>query len=468
MKHVQKCIRLEEELIRSTEERIKELDSLLGERVENHRAAQFLLSQKRLPMDIWMEIFLSYLAVATKPHPSRIISHVCRFWRFVALQSPLLWSKIVIPRAKLPHPTMTTISTYLSRTANISKLSLNIPQCPSWRFRFTSFAYEVNTAIQDYYDSPRGEAPGYAMYSFGNVDSLRLDTANLAKDPYFFISNWAIRQLECEHILPVLASSSASHLVKLSVTLTRWPINNTLERLLQLTSELQDLTIDYRKLSPIPELSFNNDQEEAEGEEKKQPAILLKLHSFQTTLPMLLKHVTTFASSPILEKIGILPTEGQIPSTLSPCSFEDCQKVLSKVPGLIARIRHFAVLSTTSTTITTTTRSAEIKSKYFEHGCLNLLLCFPNLRTIELNDAVAPELLFAMWGDERFRLGGKELVIRNCIVKPVLMFQLAETSCASDGGREKIKRVVLDRCEGITRAECERLKGLVGELVIYC
>jgi hypothetical protein len=245
-------------------------------------------------------------------------------------------------------------------------------------------------------------------------------------------------------------------------------MNNTLEQLLLLTSELQDLTIDYRKLSPIPELSFNYDQEETQGEDKKQPPVLLKLHSFQTTLPMLLKYVETLASSPTLEKIGILPTEGQISSTLSPCSFEEWQKVLSKVPGLIERIHRFAVLSTTAATIMTTTRNAEIKTKYFEQGCLNLLRCFTNLRTIELNDAVAPELLFAMWGDERFRLGGKELVIRNCIVKPVLMFQLAETSCTSDGGRERIKRVVLDRCEGITKAECERLKELVGELVIYC
>jgi hypothetical protein len=306
------------------------------------------------------------------------------------------------------------------------------------------------------------------MYSFGNVDSLRLETASLGKDPYFFISNWAIRQLECENILPVLAPSSASYLVKLSLTTSRWPSNNALEKLLQLTSELQDLTIDYRWISPIPEISFHSNQEETEGEGKKQPVVvLLKLHAFQTTLPMLFKYVTTLASSPALDKIGILPTETP-PSNLSPYQLEQWQEVLSKVPGLIERIRHFAVLPTT-TTMTTTNRNSEMMSRYFQHGCLSLLLCFPNLDTIELNDAVAPEMLFAMWGDERFRLGGKELILRNCLVKPVLLFQIAETSCTSDGcGKERIRRVVLDRCEGITRAQCERLKELVGELVIYC
>jgi hypothetical protein len=67
--------------------------------IQNHRA--MIAPVKQLPPDILSTVFLACLppvelteASMTPNHPAVVISHVCRQWRCLAFDTPLLWSRI--------------------------------------------------------------------------------------------------------------------------------------------------------------------------------------------------------------------------------------------------------------------------------------------------------------------------------------------------------------------------------------
>ncbi|TEB32058.1 hypothetical protein FA13DRAFT_1628632, partial [Coprinellus micaceus] len=54
---------------------------------------------RRLPADILSVVFMTFLSLFpphSSPHPAVTISHVCRAWRSLALEMPLLWTQISI------------------------------------------------------------------------------------------------------------------------------------------------------------------------------------------------------------------------------------------------------------------------------------------------------------------------------------------------------------------------------------
>ncbi|KAJ2914937.1 hypothetical protein MD484_g5493, partial [Candolleomyces efflorescens] len=107
---IRNIIRSHQVVIDDIERQIRELEDrrrLHTKVVEQHSA--ILSPIKRMPTYILSLIFLTCLQ--SRPflegrsrHPAVIISHVCHQWRTIALDSPLLWSKINISMFHSPYP----------------------------------------------------------------------------------------------------------------------------------------------------------------------------------------------------------------------------------------------------------------------------------------------------------------------------------------------------------------------------
>ena len=114
---IQKLVLSREAVVQDLNERIKALTAerdLQTKFIGDHNA--LVSPTRRLPSDILSSIFLSYLELCGRRstylgqnHPAVLLTHVCRRWRAVALEAPLLWTHVrfkfpVHPYHVSPHP----------------------------------------------------------------------------------------------------------------------------------------------------------------------------------------------------------------------------------------------------------------------------------------------------------------------------------------------------------------------------
>ena len=109
------------EAIGNIDKEIKDLEDSLAARKAQRKANEIFIQKhraliapiKRLPHDILSTVFLACLpaiecmpeAPMTLNHPAVVISHVCRHWRQLAFDTPLLWSRIqlILPLVNNPY-----------------------------------------------------------------------------------------------------------------------------------------------------------------------------------------------------------------------------------------------------------------------------------------------------------------------------------------------------------------------------
>lgn len=182
------------------------------------------------------------------------VSHVCRHFRRIALDTPLLWSTITNEHS------LEGVKTYLARTKmspltialnegsemlrnpqlrnarpSVSDiLELTVPNCARWKeFRFRIFrAFDSldQRALRSYENLI---LPDLTRLVISAGQSFRSDDDN---DPMFF-STWhmpALQHISFINVLPALPTAIALHLTSLSVTLQRWLKSSLLNRLLHL------------------------------------------------------------------------------------------------------------------------------------------------------------------------------------------------------------------------------------------
>jgi len=103
-KYTPKLAQISSELarVRALYEELENQHKQLADEMGAHRGLLSLLRRDLLPTDILQEIFLSCLPIShdsiiTKKEAPVLLTQVCRNWRRIALNTPLLWASIHIP-----------------------------------------------------------------------------------------------------------------------------------------------------------------------------------------------------------------------------------------------------------------------------------------------------------------------------------------------------------------------------------
>jgi hypothetical protein len=444
--YLQRCIRVESEHVASYAEQVERLSSLLECNMARYRSAQYLLSQKGLPVELWRKIFQLTL-IHDRGHQSIILSQVCRFWRIVSIEYPDLWARTPIA-SKSTRLAMSELERFLDRTATSHHLHLSF-RSSSLHFRISAFDVEISTPlIRNHPHNVHGQDVAYDMHDLSHIDSLEIEGSSTSNSPRLFLTSWGISYLHCREILPVLAPSAANSITKLTLNYRKWPDSFRLEQFLRLTFAVEELNLNCRHNTGVQSMP-------------SEYVILPKLRCLRTTVEILLNNLTALTQSPYLRRLGFYPTE-TTPPTFS--------GLLNQIEERMPRFRQ----SITNLEIHTLTDS----TFQFQLGCSLYLGLFRGVRVLELIGPSSSEVLglLKMYLDgeieqiqREWLTGLTELVLRNCDVKAgLLMGIVAPTD--KDGRAtlsSAIKRLTLVHCTGLTRMHCDFLKRRLEKLDVF-
>lgn len=397
----------------------------------------YIQSQKGLPVEIWRYIFDLSRYMSPYYHQSVTISHVCRFWRQIALTCPEIWNYACVPNPAVGDDG-TSIEMILNRMGRSKSLVLGFsPGRRQYRLSAYDFTIENPFVWSSRTDMIVGqEQVELSLYDSSDIDALEIEAAVVGRAPTVLITTWKLAHLVCRDIIPALSPSVAIHIRKLELSYTGWQLSSSFKSLLRALHSLEELTLDIQNPAADDELGILG-------------VNLPNLRFITTNIGVLRHNMPSLTSSPHLRGLGLLPTAADIP-----VSFSKWQRELKGAPRLKANIRHLTIYDRLDTSV------------YFEDTCIHLLAHLSSVRTLELRGSAINGMLVALNAERNIVSALGEIILRDGHLAGSLLldFLRGDKIKRPQGGGSFVRRVVLDGCTGITQLECDEITSLVHKL----
>lgn len=449
---------------------ISELDDIvrrLKKGKEMDRTAFYIYSKMRLPIELWERIFLFAVQSPTGSDFAYALSHVCQFWRTVALRCSHLWANVNIGRqitpdipriAQMVHRALSFSSHYClnirlgvaDRGVTLDGRNVNVyPLMESYSEQLSSYST---------YYPPRPH--GYEML---HMDTVEIE-APLARHisrwrgewrgdmtvASVMIFGWRVRELKCVEVIPDFEWSPRSieecSLSKLSLVFRVWPDASYLEPFFTAASDrLQELELE--DLGPLPLQSLNGEL-----------YLFSHLHTLRISIGGLTNNMEMMRKCPKLRRLGIY----DVLCAMDRTDFVFATLIENEAPELIQSVTHFEA------------HTVSCQSAYSFHS-VHILLQLQAVDTLEVRGPYSvPWIRRVHQNGGSSPLNIRKLVFREVDLTNLDIVDLIMGASGEDEGETRarplslVKGVVLDHCTGITRRYCDNLRQVVDQLDIYC
>jgi hypothetical protein len=443
---------------------------------ERNQAACYLLSQKRLPVELWRRIFLFTFISHSGLNATIPISQVCRFWRIVSLDYPLLWSYVPIG-SKFSMNRSAWTAELIYRTGSIARpeshprLHIDItratgpiyldecfmsvqPHTP--RITIHRAAGHYSSILPNARDTVIHQAMSN-LHDLRHIHTLRISVlpgmAQGIRNSILLLElapteRWPLRTIQFTELVPrIVSTPKPDSITKLSIRCSLWPEGNQLEEL------LADLAANLIEL---------------ELEDLGAPSHSLHKLTLECAFPVL--RVLRISLAGLTSNIDGMITRGC--PKLSCLGIYELSATLDQpdymIPILLSKLASESMRRLTTFEIHT---CSSPKSPLIFYS-LEMLHHMQAVRKLEMTGPDVPRLIHQL---SQTMVGSRVMEVREVVFRNA---ELNGVDIVGAIGREMDKRsvkplsglrkLILNHCSGITRSQCDSLKEVVDELDIFC